>query len=149
MPSLLCAEYDHSCREVIAFVLRQAEYQVFEASNGAQAVQIVREESIDLAMLEVRLPMLTGYQAARLICKNSPRTLIVFVSARGLPHEVERAFDCAPTVVDYLIKPVTATQLVQRVESVLRVASSYGARVVRQESLARSDLAHIRLHPRT
>lgn len=147
MPNLLCVEYDHSCREFIAFALRQAGYQVFEASNGAQAVQIVREESIDLAMLEVRLPMLTGYQAARLICKNSPRTLIMFVSARGLPCEVEKAFDCAPTVVDYLVKPVTVAQLVQRVESVLRVAGFYGARVVRQESLARPDLAHIRLHP--
>ncbi|MCS7261272.1 MAG: response regulator [Anaerolineae bacterium] len=147
MSNILCAEYDHSCREFIAFVLRRAGYQVFEASNGAQAVQIAREESIDLAILEARLPMLTGYQAARLICKNSPRTLIMFVSARGFPYEIERAFDCAPTVVDYLVKPVTATQLVQRVESVLRVAEFYGARIVRQESLARPDLVHIRLRP--
>ncbi len=144
MPNILCAEYDHSCREFIAFVLRQAGHQVFEASNGAQAVQIVREESVDLAILEMRLPMLTGYQAARLICKNSPRTLIVFVSARGLPYEVEKGFECAPTVVDYLVKPVTAAQLVQRVESVLRVAGSYGAHVVRQESLAQPRLVYVR-----
>ncbi len=147
MPNILCTEYDRDCREFVAFVLRQAGHQVFEASNGAQAVQIAREEPIDLVLLEVRLPMLTGYQAARLICKSSPRTLIMFLSARGLSYEVEKAFDCGPTVVDYLVKPVTADQLVQRVESVLRVARSYGTCVVRQESLARPDLVHIRLRP--
>ncbi len=147
MPNILCTEYDQDCREFLAFVLRQAGHQVFEASNGAQAVQIVREEPIDLVLLEVRLPMLTGYQAARLICKSSPRTLIMFLSARGLLHEVEKAFDCGSTVVDYLVKPVTVKQLIQRVDAVLHVAHSYGSSVVRQESLARPNLVHIRLRP--
>ncbi len=147
MPDILYAEDDRSCRELMAFVLRRAGYRVCEASNGAQAVQIVRDEPIDLVLLEVRLPMLTGYQAARLIGRESPHIPIMFLSARGLRHEVQPAFDCGPMVVDYLIKPITAPQLVRRVDNILRVGRSYGLDVVRQESLARPDLAYVRLRP--
>jgi len=147
MPTILLGEYDQSCREFMGFVLRHANYRVREASNGAQVVQIVRDEPIDLVLLEVRLPMVTGYQATRLISRESPETPVMFVSARGLRHEVEAAFDCGPMVVDYLIKPVTAVQLVRRVDSVLRVSRTYGLDVVRQESLARPDLAYVRLRP--
>jgi DNA-binding response OmpR family regulator len=147
MPNILLGDNDHGCREFIAFVLRQANYRVYEAFNGAQVVQIVRDEPIDLVMLEVRLPMLTGYEAARMIGRESPSTPVMFVSARGLRSEVEKAFDCAPLVVDYLIKPVLAAQLVRRVDSVLRVSRTYGIDVVRQESLARPDLAYVRLRP--
>ncbi len=147
MPNVLLGDYDHGCREFMAFVLRQANYRVREASNGAQVVQIVRDEPIDLVLLEVRLPMVTGYQAVRLLSRESPDTPVMFVSARGLRYEVEKAFDCGPMVVDYLVKPVSAAQLVRRVDSVLRVSRTYGPDVVRQESLARPDLACVRLRP--
>ena len=147
MPNILYAEDDRSCREFVAFVLRRAGHRVYEATNGAQAVQIVRDESIDLVLLEVRLPMITGYLAARLIGRERPSVPIMFISARGLPREVETAFDCGPMVVDYAVKPITAPQLMQRVDSVLRVTRTYGLDVVRQESLARPELAFVRLRP--
>ena len=147
MPTVLYAEDDRSCRQLFAFVLRAEGYVVHEAINGAQAVQIVRDEPIDMVILDVRMPMMTGYDAARLIGKESPTTPIIFVSAKGLSREIERAFDCGPMVVDYLVKPISTTQFLLRVEQVLQVARTYGLGVVRQESLARPELAYVRLRP--
>ena len=144
MPTILYAEDDRDCRELFAFVLRQNDYQVYEALNGAQAVQIVRDEPVDLVILDVRMPMMTGYDAARMIGKEAPHIPIMFLSAKGLQSEVQKAFDCGPMVVDYLVKPVTPDQLVQRVDQILQVVRAQGLEAVRQESLAREDLAYVR-----
>jgi len=145
MPTILYAEDDRDCRELFAFVLRRRGHLVHEAVNGAQAVQLVRDEPVDLVILDLRLPMMTGYDAARLIGKWSPAIPIMFLTARGQPADIERAFNCGPAVVDYLIKPVLPMQLVQRVEEVLQVTRAYGLGTVRQGSLARAELTSMRL----
>jgi two-component system OmpR family response regulator len=144
MPTILYAEDDRDCRELFAYVLRQKDYHVYEAINGAQAVQIVRDEPIDLVILDVRMPMMTGYDAARMIGKEAPHIPIMFLSAKGLQREVQKAFDCGPMVVDYLVKPVTPDQLVWRVDEILKVARTQGLEAVRQQSLAREELAYVR-----
>ncbi len=143
MPTVLYAEDDRDCRELFAFMLRQHDYQVYEAINGAQAVQIVRDEPVDLVILDVRMPMMTGYDAARMIAEEAPHIPIMFLSAKGLQREVQMAFDCGPTVVDYLIKPVTPDQLVGRVDRILQDASVLGLEAVRRGSLAREEMVYV------
>ena len=75
MANILYAEDDRDCRELFAFALRQKDHKVHEAINGAQAVQIVREEAIDLALLDVRMPMVTGYDTARIIAQEGIKTI--------------------------------------------------------------------------
>ena len=147
MATILYAESDRDCRELFSFVLGEEGYLVLKCINGAQAVQVARDEPVDLVLLEVCLPMTTGYDAARMISKEMPDLPIMFLSARGLAHEVERGFDCGPRVVDYLVKPVTPIQLVQRLGEILQISGIYGPQMVRQESLARADLAYVRLRP--
>ena len=147
MATILYAESDRDCRELFSFVLRAEDHQVLECVNGAQAVQVSREETVDLVVLEVRMPMMTGYDAARMISREIPDLPIMFLSARGLAHEIERGFDCGPRVVDYVVKPVTPAQLVQRLEEILQISGIYGPQMVRHESLARADLAYVRLRP--
>lgn len=145
MATILFAEGDRDCRELFSLVLRAENHHVLECVNGAQAVQVARDERIDLVVLEVRMPMMTGYDAARMISREFPDIPIMFLSARGLSHEVERGFDCGPRVVDYVVKPITPLQLVQRLEGILQISGFFGPQMVRQESLARADLAYVRL----
>ena len=136
MPTILYAEDDRDCRELFSFVLRQKDFTVYEANNGAQAVQIVREEPIDLVILDVRMPMMSGYDAARLITREAPDTPIIFLSAKGLNREVDKGFNSGFLVVDYLIKPVSPEQLVKRVMEVLSECKKRGLETVREKSLA-------------
>jgi DNA-binding response OmpR family regulator len=137
MANILYAEDDRDCRELFAFALRQHEHKVHEAINGAQAVQIVREEPVDLVILDARMPMVTGYDAARIIAKENPELPVVFLSARGMHREITMAFECGPMVVDYLVKPIGPQQLVERVEAVIEDCRSRGLASVREENMAR------------
>ena len=137
MSNILYAEDDRDCRELFAFALRQNDHKVHEAINGAQAVQIVRDESIDLVILDSRMPMATGYDAARIIAKENPEIPVIFLSARGMRREVSLAFECGQMVVDYLIKPIPPDQLVDRVERVIDSCRVRGLASVREENMAR------------
>ena len=83
-----------------------------------------------------------------MIGNEAPHIPVVFLSAKGLQREVRSAFDCGPMVVDYLVKPVTPDQLVQRVDQVLQIARSYGLEAVREESLTRQELAYVLRSPK-
>ncbi len=137
MSTILYAEDDRDCRELFAFALRQQNHKVHEAINGAQAVQIVREETIDLVILDSRMPMVTGYDAARIIAKERPEIPVIFLSARGMRREVTLAFDCGSMVVDYLVKPIPPSQLVDRVERIIENCRIHGLASVREENMAR------------
>lgn len=136
MPSILYAEDDRDCRELFSIVLRQKGFTVHEAKNGAQAVQLMREESIDLALLDVRMPLMSGYDTARFIAQESPGTPVMFLSAKGLSREVSKGFQSGHMVVDYLIKPISIEKLVNRVEEVLYGCRERGLETIREESLA-------------
>lgn len=137
MANILYAEDDRDCRELFAFALRNQRHKVFEAINGAQAVQIVREEKIDLAILDARMPMVTGYDAARKIAVENPNLPVMFLSARGMRREVTLAFECSPMVVDYLLKPIAPQQLVENIETILEDCRKRGIASVREENMAR------------
>ena len=141
MSNILYAEDDRDCRELFAFALRQNNHKVHEAINGAQAVQIVREEIIDLIILDSRMPMVTGYDAARIIAKENPEIPVIFLSARGMRREVTLAFECGPMVVDYLIKPIPPDQLVDRAERIIENCRIRGLASVREENMARELVA--------
>ena len=136
MPSILYAEDDRDCRELFSIVLRQQGYTVHEAKNGAQAIQLIREEPIDLVILDVRMPLMSGYDTARMIAQESPGIPVIFLSAKGLNREVSKGFDSALMVVDYLVKPIAIDELVARVEAVLAECQERGLEAIREESLA-------------
>ena len=136
MPTVLYAEDDRDCRELFSFILRQHDFTVYEANNGNQAVQIAREEQVDLAILDVRMPMMSGYDTARLIAQQDGQTPVIFLSAKGLSREIDKGFDCGPMVVDYMIKPVSPADLVDRVTEVLDGCQERGLAAIREENLA-------------
>ena len=137
MANILYAEDDRDCRELFAFALRHYNHNVFEAINGSQAVQIVREEPIDLIILDARMPMTTGYDAARILAKENSDIPVVFLSARAMRREIAMAFECGPMVVDYLVKPISPDALVERVEHIIEACRIRGIASVREENLAR------------
>ena len=137
MSTILYAEDDRDCRELFAFALRHTGHFVHEALNGAQAVQIVREEPVDLIILDARMPMVTGYEAARLIAREQPDIPVIFLSARGLRREINLAYESSPMVVDYLIKPVSPEELVARVENIMIDCQTRGIETVRAENMVR------------
>lgn len=119
MPKILIAEDEPDIRELVAFTLRFAGYEVVAAANGEEAVQLAGSEMPDLALMDVRMPRMTGYDACRAM-KASPdlkHIPVVFLSAKGQDSEISAGLEAGAE--EYLLKPFAPDQLAQRVRAIL------------------------------
>jgi DNA-binding response OmpR family regulator len=119
MAKILIAEDEPDIRELVAFTLRFAGYEVVVAHNGEEAVQMAARELPDLALMDVRMPRMTGYDACRAIkahpeLKDMP---VVFLSAKGQEAEIESGLEAGAE--EYLLKPFAPDQLTERVRAIL------------------------------
>jgi DNA-binding response OmpR family regulator len=119
MAKIVIAEDEPDIRELIAFTLRFAGYEVITGSNGEEGYLLAKKEHPDLVMLDVRMPKLTGYEACKRI-KSEPELAdvpVIFLSAKGQESEKEQGL--AAGAEEYLLKPFAPDQLVERVKAVL------------------------------
>jgi len=119
MTKILVAEDERDIRDLIAFTLRFAGYEVITANNGEEAVQLTLQEIPDLVLTDVRMPKMTGYEACKLI-KAEPTTQhipVVFLSAKGQEAEVQTGLDSGGD--EYLLKPFAPDQLTRKVAEIL------------------------------
>ncbi len=124
MKKILIAEDERDIRDLIAFTLRFAGYEVLTANNGDEAVQMTKKELPDLVLTDVRMPKMTGYEACRLI-KADPVTQhipVVFLSAKGQDAEVQTGLDSGGD--EYLLKPFAPDQLTRKVAEILSRAKA-------------------------
>jgi DNA-binding response OmpR family regulator len=119
MAKIVIAEDEPDIRELIAFTLRFAGHEVIAGSNGQEGFDLTKKEHPDLAMFDVRMPRMTGYDACKMI-KADPEIAhipVIFLSAKGQENEIEQGL--ASGADDYLLKPFAPDQLAERVKAVL------------------------------
>ncbi len=119
MTKILIAEDERDIRDLVAFTLRFAGYEVATAANGEEAVQLVPTEHPDLILMDVRMPRMTGYDACRVIKANPDlkHIPIVFLSAKGQENEIQTGLEVGAE--EYLLKPFAPDQLTERVKAIL------------------------------
>ena len=109
---IVVAEDEALIRMDLIEMLGEAGYEVIaQASDGAQAIELVQEHKPDLAILDVKLPILDGISAAEEIIATCPVLMLTAFSQREL---VDRARDAG--VMAYVLKPFTINDLVPAIE---------------------------------
>lgn len=98
-------------------------YQVIKATNGQEAVDAVDKFHPDLVLLDVMMPVLSGFDACARIREFS-NVPIVMVTAKGDEQDRVKGLDVGAD--DYIVKPYSATELLARVRAVLRRAQLSG-----------------------
>lgn len=98
-------------------------YQVIQATNGQEAVDVVVEKHPDLVFLDIMMPILDGFEALERIREFS-NVPIIMVTARGSENDRVRGLDLGAD--DYIVKPFSATELLARARAVLRRAQTSG-----------------------
>ena len=119
MAKIVIAEDEPDIREFIAFTLRFAGYEVITGSNGEEGYELTKKVRPDLAMFDVRMPKMTGYDACKKV-KADPEIAhipVIFLSAKGQESEIEQGL--AAGAEEYLLKPFAPDQLTERVKAVL------------------------------
>lgn len=119
MATVLIVEDDPTIRKFLSINLTARGYHVVEADNARDGLDRVRDIMPDLVLLDIRMPEMSGLEMLR-IMNSDPRTAkvpVVIVTASHLNLAGEKSL--AKNVVDVLIKPVPAMQLVQSVSDAI------------------------------
>lgn len=128
-------------RLIMTAYLKQLGHEVITGVNGLEAIELYKTQAPDLVILDVIMPELNGYEAARTIrMENAAWIPIIFLSARVSPSDIASGIEAGGD--DYLTKPVDKEVLAAKMKSMKRIAS------MRQKLLEVSDglaLANIEL----
>ena len=109
---IVVAEDEALIRMDLVEMLKEAGYEVLaEAADGAHAIELVKEFKPDLAILDVKMPILDGISAAEEIISYCPVLMLTAFSQREL---VDRARDAG--VMAYVLKPFTINDLIPAIE---------------------------------
>jgi len=114
---ILIVDDDPNIVRFIQVNLKSSGHEVFVAANGAEAVRLVKEEKPDLVLLDVRMPVMDGFEACRRIREQSTVPIIMVSADRDVNDKVK----CLEIGADYyMTKPFSIDELLARVAAALR-----------------------------
>ena len=128
MFSILVVDDDNNTRRLIRTVLEAANYSVTAAADGEEALRLMDEKHIDLAILDVMMPKMDGLTFTRLLRETNNDLPILMVSAKQLPEDRKKGFLVGTD--DYMTKPFDEEELLLRVKALLRRAKIVSERKI-------------------
>ena len=114
---ILVADDEADIRKIVRLLLEKKGYSVSEASNGLAALEAVKGGDIDLVIMDIMMPKMSGIEATAKIREISTLP-ILFLTAKSLVRDKEDAYTAGGD--DYLVKPFSSTELAMKVEALLR-----------------------------
>lgn len=122
--NILVVDDDRTNRLILSALVTDAGYHAIEVSNGKEAVQQVELDYIDIILMDVMMPVMDGYQAARLIKSQHKRFIpIIFLTAMTDEESLVKCIDSGGD--DFLTKPYNHVLLTSKINSMLRIANLY------------------------
>jgi DNA-binding response OmpR family regulator len=118
-PSVLLVDDEPNIVLSLEFLMKQAGYDVRIARDGDAALKAVRERAPDLILLDVMTPGLDGYEVCQTIRANPAWKDVRIVMLTAKSREVEREKGLALGADDYITKPFSTRELVDRVKRLL------------------------------
>lgn len=104
-------------REVIKEYLMNENYEVVEAENGIDAIELCKREKIDLMIVDIMMPKLDGFSTVKEIFKIK-KIPTIMLSARGEEYDKLTGFDLG--IEDYVTKPFSPKELMARIKVILK-----------------------------
>jgi two-component system alkaline phosphatase synthesis response regulator PhoP len=117
---ILLVDDEPDILEFMEYNLKKEGYQVLQAKNGKEAVEIARREIPHLVILDIMMPIMDGIEACR-VMREIPElqnTLITFLTARNEEYSQLAGFDVGAD--DYITKPIKPRIMLSRVKALLR-----------------------------
>ncbi len=115
---ILVAEDDAPIRQALADTLTGAGYSVLTAEDGRRALELLLTREIDLALLDVNMPQLTGFQLLRIMERECPGIPSIILTAHGEENDRVKGLELGAD--DYVVKPFSIAELQARISAVLR-----------------------------
>ena len=130
---LLLVEDDPTLRRALSFNLTREGYEVAAAGDGEAALDAARSDRLDLILLDVMLPGMSGIEVLRALRREGVTTPVIILSAKG--DEIDRVVGLKVGADDYVSKPFSRPELLARIEAVLRRRRREAAEPEQREEL--------------
>lgn len=120
MSKILIAEDSDMMRRIAKMSIEKGGYQVFEAENGAEAVDIAIKENPDVILLDAEMPEMDGWEACKNIRKNpaTANTPVIMCTGHDLSDEANLLNEVGAT--DYITKPYNPVHVLEKIKSVIK-----------------------------
>lgn len=130
MPKILIVDDEIHIRELVKKYATYEKYESDTASNGIEAIEMVKHNEYDLIVMDIMMPELDGFSAVKEIRKSS-NVPIIMLSARSEEYDKLYGFDLG--IDDYVTKPFSPKELMMRINAVISRASKPREKVEVQE----------------
>lgn len=117
MYHLLLADDDPNIRALVRFVMTREGYQVYEAQDGAEAIEVMKREPINLAIIDVMMPRIDGFELCEYI-RERYDIPIIMLTAKDQLSDKEQGY--LRGTDDYVTKPFEPEELLFRVKALFR-----------------------------
>lgn len=115
--NILIAEDEQDIRNLLALHLAKEGYKVFEACDGVEALKVFEENNIDLALLDVMMPKLDGFQVIQKLREISEIPVIFLTAREG---DNDKILGLGLGADDYIVKPFNPIEVIARIQAQLR-----------------------------
>ncbi|MDY2840289.1 MAG: response regulator transcription factor [Treponema sp.] len=120
MFTILVVDDDKNTRRLFKVILETEKYTVLTAENGEIALEVMEKEHIDLAIVDIMMPKMNGYEFTEILRTHNNNLPILMVSAKQLPADKHKGFNVG--IDDYMTKPVDEQEMLLRIKALLRRA---------------------------
>lgn len=141
---VLVAEDDKHIRLGLREVLEDEGYEVIEAADGEEAISLFKIHDPELALLDIMMPKVNGYDVCREILNIKSNVAVIFLSAKS--EEIDRVVGLELGADDFIPKPFGVRELVARIRAVTRRVYSSQPQEESQDEMI--QIGHLEVYPR-
>jgi len=123
--SILIIDDDPATHEILGLYLSRAGYRVLRAEDGAQGLELLRSELPDLALLDVQMPVLDGFQTLERARRDPELAELPILLLTSLDRHNLKVKGLELGADDYIVKPFHAGEVLARVKTALRRSGRY------------------------
>jgi len=109
MDTLLIIDDEKSLLEVLSMVFKKEGYEVKAAASGAEALEILNSNSVDLVITDIRMPHISGMEILQYVKGNMPEVPVIVITAYGSIQQAVEALKAG--ALDYIVKPFDVEEL--------------------------------------
>ncbi len=119
MPVVLIVDDSPTEVHVLKTALEKNGFETITAENGEQGMAMAKEHKPDCIIMDVVMPGMSGFQATRALAKDPTTSSIPVVIVTTKDQETDKVWGMRQGATDYLVKPVTEQQLVEKVKDAI------------------------------
>ena len=113
---ILIAEDDQDIVELLRLYLENNHFHVLTAANGKEALELLKQEKVDLLIVDIMMPKMNGYETIKAIRQTSHLPILV-LSAKSLDHDKIIGLDLGADM--YMVKPFNPLEVIANIKALL------------------------------